>query len=243
MGLEKKTKGKRVSLGGRKSLKPACGWKNKMMAWVSGQDSCLKRDETSMRLIGCRDRAQTSSSYSALRRNGGTRSSGRTWAMRLLASLSWRKIKRGRKQEGDGETWALMYRCTERLRGDAAMHRISWRKLHPCIFSSPPPPSSTPSDTLSISHPPSHQRRPPHPRPTTVMSAPNPREAWQRIQNELIQRSRGMGGGSGGGMPPKGALGGFGALVFLAGGVYLANNALFNGSWRSIPYTILSSPN
>lgn len=60
------------------------------------------------------------------------------------------------------------------------------------------------------------------------MSAPDPREAWQRIQTELTRRTARFGGGGGG--PPKGAFGGLGALFVIGGGVYLANNALFNGS-------------
>lgn len=61
------------------------------------------------------------------------------------------------------------------------------------------------------------------------MSAPDPKEAWQRIQNELTRRSQQLGRGGGGG-PPKGALGGLGGLVLLGGGIWLANNALFNGA-------------
>ena len=63
------------------------------------------------------------------------------------------------------------------------------------------------------------------------MSAPDPKEAWQRIQNELTRRTARFGGGGGG--PPKGAAGGLGALVLIGGGLYLANNALFNGSLSS----------
>lgn len=69
------------------------------------------------------------------------------------------------------------------------------------------------------------------------MSAPDPKEAWQRIQNELTRRTARFGGGGGG--PPKGAAGGLGALVLIGGGLYLANNALFNvdGGHRAIKYT------
>jgi prohibitin 2 len=56
----------------------------------------------------------------------------------------------------------------------------------------------------------------------------DPKEAWQRLQTEMARRGARF-GGSGGGGPPKGALGGVAGLVFVAGGLYLANNALFNG--------------
>ena len=58
------------------------------------------------------------------------------------------------------------------------------------------------------------------------MSAPDPKEAWQRLQTELSRRTQqfNRGGGS-----PKGALGGLGGLVLVGGGIWLANNALFNG--------------
>lgn len=59
------------------------------------------------------------------------------------------------------------------------------------------------------------------------MSSPDPREAWQKLQNELARRTTRMGGGGGG--PPKGVIGGIGSLVLIAGGIYVANNALFNG--------------
>lgn len=58
------------------------------------------------------------------------------------------------------------------------------------------------------------------------MSAPDPREAWQRLQTELTRRTQRMGGGGGAPKAPVGAIAG---LVFIAGGLYVANNALFNG--------------
>ena len=62
--------------------------------------------------------------------------------------------------------------------------------------------------------------------PPATMSAPDPKEAWQRLQTELSRRTQqfNRGGGS-----PKGALGGLGGLVLVGGGIWLANNALFNG--------------
>ena len=60
------------------------------------------------------------------------------------------------------------------------------------------------------------------------MSAPDPKEAWARLQNELTRRTQRMGGSGGGG--PKGILGGMGGLVLLGGGIWVANNALFNGA-------------
>ena len=58
------------------------------------------------------------------------------------------------------------------------------------------------------------------------MSAPDPKEAWQRIQNELTRRTTRFGGG---GPAPKGLGGGIAGLVLLGGGLWVANNALFNG--------------
>lgn len=63
------------------------------------------------------------------------------------------------------------------------------------------------------------------------MSAPDPKEAWQRLQTELSRRTR-FGGGGGG--PPKGLGPGIGGVILLAGGVFLINNALFNGPFCSI---------
>lgn len=63
------------------------------------------------------------------------------------------------------------------------------------------------------------------------MSAPDPKEAWARIQNELTRRSQRFGGGGG---PPKGLFGGLGGLVLLGGGIWVANNALFNGGWTYV---------
>lgn len=60
------------------------------------------------------------------------------------------------------------------------------------------------------------------------MSAPDPKEAWSRIQNELTRRSARFGGAGGGG-PPKGVFGGIGGLILIGGGIWMANNALFNG--------------
>lgn len=60
------------------------------------------------------------------------------------------------------------------------------------------------------------------------MSAPDPREAWRRLQTELQRRSARVGGGGGG--APKGLGGGVALLAIIGGGVFLANNALFNGS-------------
>lgn len=70
--------------------------------------------------------------------------------------------------------------------------------------------------------------RQPHNRSTVAMSAPDPKEAWARLQNELTRRTQRMGGSGGGG--PKGILGGMGGLVLLGGGIWVANNALFNGA-------------
>lgn len=65
------------------------------------------------------------------------------------------------------------------------------------------------------------------------MSAPDPKEAWQRIQTELTRRSARFGGAGGGGAP-KGLFGGIGGLVLVGGGIWLANNALFNGAFPII---------
>jgi prohibitin 2 len=62
----------------------------------------------------------------------------------------------------------------------------------------------------------------------TVMSAPNPKEAWAKIQNELAKRGTRFGGAGGG--PPKGLFGGIGGLILVGGGIWVANNALFNGT-------------
>ena len=70
------------------------------------------------------------------------------------------------------------------------------------------------------------------------MAAPDPKEAWQRIQNELTRRTSRLGGSGG---APKGTAGGIAGLVLLGGGLWLANNALFNvdGGHRAIKYTRL----
>jgi prohibitin 2 len=70
------------------------------------------------------------------------------------------------------------------------------------------------------------------------MAAPDPKEAWSRIQNELTRRSARFGGAGGGG-PPKGVFGGIGGLLLVGGGIWMANNALFNvdGGHRAIKYT------
>lgn len=60
------------------------------------------------------------------------------------------------------------------------------------------------------------------------MAAPDPREAWNRIQTELARRSSRFGGAGGG--APKGLGGGAAALALVVGGVFVANNALFNGT-------------
>jgi prohibitin 2 len=72
------------------------------------------------------------------------------------------------------------------------------------------------------------------------MAAPDPKEAWQRIQTELTRRTARFGGAGGGGAP-KGTAGGIAGLVLLGGGLWLANNALFNvdGGHRAIKYTRL----
>jgi prohibitin 2 len=61
------------------------------------------------------------------------------------------------------------------------------------------------------------------------MSAPNPKEAWAKIQQELTKRGTRFGGAGGGG-PPKGLFGGIGGLILVGGGIWVANNALFNGT-------------
>jgi prohibitin 2 len=57
----------------------------------------------------------------------------------------------------------------------------------------------------------------------------DPREAWQKLQQSLINAQKSGRGGFPGGGSPRGALGGAAGLILLAGGVYAANNALFNG--------------
>lgn len=90
---------------------------------------------------------------------------------------------------------------------------------------------------LARHNPPSTARADP-PR-TSAMSAPDPKEAWQRIQNELTRRTSRLGGSGGG--APKGTAGGIAGLVLLGGGLWVANNALFNvdGGHRAIKYTRL----
>ena len=56
----------------------------------------------------------------------------------------------------------------------------------------------------------------------------NPREAWERLAKAVQQRAK-AGGGGGFKGPPKGALGGLGALLFLGGAALTVNKALFNG--------------
>ena len=56
--------------------------------------------------------------------------------------------------------------------------------------------------------------------------AQDPREAFRKIQQTFQNASRGTGMGGG---PPKGSVGAGIALLLLSGGVYLVNNALFNG--------------
>jgi prohibitin 2 len=60
------------------------------------------------------------------------------------------------------------------------------------------------------------------------MSSPDPKEAWARIQNELTRRTQRLGGSGGG--SPKGLFGSIGGLVLVGGGIWMANNALFNGT-------------
>jgi prohibitin 2 len=67
------------------------------------------------------------------------------------------------------------------------------------------------------------------------MSAPDPKEAWSRIQNELTRRTARFGGAGGGG-PPKGLFGGIGGLILVGGGIWMANNALFNGVFTPALY-------
>lgn len=66
-------------------------------------------------------------------------------------------------------------------------------------------------------------------------------DPWQTIQElqARVRQSRGF--GSGGGQPPRGALGGVGLLLLLGGGAVVVNNALFNvdGGHRAIKYTRL----
>jgi prohibitin 2 len=58
------------------------------------------------------------------------------------------------------------------------------------------------------------------------MANQDPREAWRKIQMQLQQRTARFGGAGGGG-PKMGA--GVAGFVLLGGGIWLANNALFNG--------------
>jgi len=71
------------------------------------------------------------------------------------------------------------------------------------------------------------------------MAANDPREAWKRLQSEFNHRTTKFGGSGGRGGPPKGLFGGIGGLVLVGGGIWLANNALFNvdGGHRAIKYT------
>ena len=64
------------------------------------------------------------------------------------------------------------------------------------------------------------------------MAGQDPREAWRKIQMELQQRTKGFGGGGG---PKMGA--GVAGIALLVGGVWAANNALFNGSF-SLPSAV-----
>lgn len=66
------------------------------------------------------------------------------------------------------------------------------------------------------------------------MDPNNPREAWNRFQSALQQRTQ----GSGGPKAPKGAIGGGVALALLAGALFVGNNALFNGSQLSMTVEI-----
>lgn len=106
------------------------------------------------------------------------------------------------------------------------------RRAHaPVLATLPCPSESRPPAILSTTS--SHRlpelpptTPPPH---TANMSAPDPKEAWNRIQNELAKRTSRFGGAGGGG-PPKGLGGGVAGLFLLGGGIWLANNALFNGA-------------
>ena len=55
----------------------------------------------------------------------------------------------------------------------------------------------------------------------------DPRDTWRRLTRAMAsaqqQGRRGMGG------TPKGALGGAAGVALLVGGIFVANNALFNG--------------
>ncbi|KAK3709949.1 Prohibitin-2, subunit of the prohibitin complex (Phb1p-Phb2p) [Vermiconidia calcicola] len=70
----------------------------------------------------------------------------------------------------------------------------------------------------------------------------DPRQMWENLQKGLqrAQKSGQRFGGAGGGAPtPKGAIGGMAGVLFLGGGLWLVNNALFNvdGGHRAIKYT------
>lgn len=54
----------------------------------------------------------------------------------------------------------------------------------------------------------------------------DPREAFRKLQQTIQNARRGSGMGGG---PPKGSIGAGIGLLLLGGGVFLANNALFNG--------------
>ncbi|KAI9653812.1 MAG: Prohibitin-2, subunit of the prohibitin complex (Phb1p-Phb2p) [Alyxoria varia] len=76
---------------------------------------------------------------------------------------------------------------------------------------------------------------------TSAQMGQDPREAWQKIQQQLTRTQRRFGAGGGGG---GGGAGGAGLLVgagLLIGTVYTLNNALFNvdGGHRAIKYTRL----
>lgn len=62
----------------------------------------------------------------------------------------------------------------------------------------------------------------------------NPQEAWKQLQKMANRAGKG-------GPSPKGMGAGLGGLLLLGGGVFVANNALFNvdGGHRAIKYTRL----
>lgn len=115
----------------------------------------------------------------------------------------------------NGLAWRPLRR---RFRKFCADGRAFRRRHHIGLSSPPSPRKPAPTD----SRPPSHFFPP-------AMSAPDPQEAWRRLQTELTRRTARF-GGAGGGRPPKGTFGGIAGLVIIGGGIFIANNALFNGS-------------
>lgn len=67
------------------------------------------------------------------------------------------------------------------------------------------------------------------------MASNDPQEAWKRLQSQIAARTAKFGGSGGrGGGAPKGLFGGIGGLVLIGSGIWLANNALFNGGYPSM---------